>query len=234
MTTIRITVKNEAGREVNSINLITDIPICFDPDQERIEFNKQQRKYDDFEESVKSYPCPGISDTKEGESVECELVWQMYDDNDGYEEWTYSANPERDRNNGYITRQIYHLFQQPKELPNIDWDGISKPLDPNNYQDWHSQPKEQGKEKTAEEIAKEILYYPVTNGQSDTSIAKGVKLIEAYATQQTATKDARISELEARVKELEGALKKIRDWDGTEHQKIEIATNALKVNNDGK
>ena len=37
--------------------------------------------------------------------------------------------------------------------------------------------------KTAEEIVKEILYYPVTNNQDKASIAKGVELIEQYADQ---------------------------------------------------
>lgn len=37
--------------------------------------------------------------------------------------------------------------------------------------------------KTAEEIVREIFYSPATNGQAETSIANGIKLVEQYASQ---------------------------------------------------
>jgi len=38
--------------------------------------------------------------------------------------------------------------------------------------------------RTAEEIAKQILYLPVTNNQSEASIAKGAELIKKFSQQQ--------------------------------------------------
>jgi hypothetical protein len=92
----------------------------------------------------------------------------------------------------------------PKELPNIDWDGISKPLDPDNYPEC-SEPKEQEKEKTREDVLKNL-------GFNKSKISTNILLamdrwgnIEYMNGLQT--QDTRISELEARVKELEEALK---------------------------
>src|SRR5579859_4609190 len=73
-------------------------------------------KHLDFERTVQSHPCPSIANTEPGKTVMAELRWQMYDDNDGYEEWTYSNCPERDRANGYITRQIWVPIVEHKEV----------------------------------------------------------------------------------------------------------------------
>lgn len=67
--------------------------------------------YIDFEQSVTEHEAPGF---EEGEA-EGVLIAQMYDDNDGYEEWTYSANPDRDRANGYTMRQIW-IVSTPEKV----------------------------------------------------------------------------------------------------------------------
>lgn len=56
-----------------------------------------------------TFTCIGLEANKVYEGSELELVWQFYDHNAGYEEWSDSLNPERDRNNGYRTRQVMCL-----------------------------------------------------------------------------------------------------------------------------
>jgi hypothetical protein len=46
-----------------------------------------------------------------------ELMWQYYDDNDGWNEWLISTQPERDRANGYQLRLFLRL--KPLHLPAI-------------------------------------------------------------------------------------------------------------------
>ncbi|MGN6560972.1 MAG: hypothetical protein ACTHJ2_10690 [Candidatus Nitrosocosmicus sp.] len=48
--------------------------------------------------------------------------------------------------------------------------------------------------QTKEEIAKTILYLPVTNGKSEESIAFGANLIEQYANQQISALQTKLSE----------------------------------------
>jgi hypothetical protein len=46
-----------------------------------------------------------------------ELMWQYYDDNDGWNEWLISTQPERDRANGYQLRLFLRL--KPSHLPAV-------------------------------------------------------------------------------------------------------------------
>lgn len=48
-----------------------------------------------------------------------ELVWISYDHNDGYQEWGISTHPDRDRNNGYITKQVW-LVDTPAEKIGVE------------------------------------------------------------------------------------------------------------------
>ena len=58
---------------------------------------------------------PHVPKGTEVREDELEIVWQMYDDNDGYEEWTNSKNPDIDRGNGYITRQAASLKEKAED-----------------------------------------------------------------------------------------------------------------------
>ncbi len=107
--TTRITVKNEVGRPLNPHTLYTDDPFL-------------NYAYAKFEQSVKPYPCPGIPDTKEGEFVEAELVWQYRINRDLVEagihkelKWADCPNVEIVTAMPDMCRQIYRLAQQPKE-----------------------------------------------------------------------------------------------------------------------
>lgn len=69
-----------------------------------------QAQWDQFESTVQWHD---LWDTKfnfrtdfSGD-IEAELVWVMYDDNDGYKEWNLSTHPYRDKNDGYLTKQVY-------------------------------------------------------------------------------------------------------------------------------
>jgi hypothetical protein len=106
-----IIVTNYMGRPVNPH---WNAPV--DPDDEENIYDAvSSLRWRKFEEAVQSYPCPSLANTEPGKTILAELRWQMYDDNDGYEEWTYSNCPERDRANGYITRQIWVPIVEQKE-----------------------------------------------------------------------------------------------------------------------
>lgn len=100
MTPTIITVKNGKARPVNPYRVPQSYVGTYEP----------TKKYLEFESTVQWHD---LWDTKfnfrtdfSGE-IKAELVWVMYDDNDGYQEWNLSTHPDRDRNSGYITKQVY-------------------------------------------------------------------------------------------------------------------------------
>lgn len=173
-------------------------------------------------------------DTKEGEFVEAELVWQYKPYNDT--EWnTEQIGKTRPFHSEIEHRQIYRLIPpQPKGGPDLKQ--LEKRVDEfientsaedykKMFDEMDKEAKEQEKEKTAEEIdymegrqpferypnLAECLQYAACNWKSDMSTWNELLSEINQVCQQTASKDARIAELEARVKELEGALKEIED-----------------------
>lgn len=96
MEVVKITVKNGKATPKNPFDRNADL-----------EYNEMWK---DFESTVQWHD---LWDTKfnfrtdfSGD-IEAELVWVMYDDNDGYQEWNLSTHPYRDKNGGYLTKQVY-------------------------------------------------------------------------------------------------------------------------------
>jgi hypothetical protein len=97
MQSVKITVKDHVGREVNPYEQFTndDFP-----------FKEINQKWKQFEATVQLYRCPELANTKPGEVVEAELVWRHANSYGGY---TYT-----EQMTGYVTEeQIYRLV--PKE-----------------------------------------------------------------------------------------------------------------------
>lgn len=93
--------------------------------------------------------------------IDVELVWVMYDDNDGYQEWNISTHPDRDKASGYKTRQVYMA-------------DIPEPL------------KEQGERsgvRTAEEVILSRDLGIIVNGSIGIKISEIQQLMKKYATQ---------------------------------------------------
>lgn len=106
MTTHKITVKNEVGREVNPNEKWEGVY-----EHGRYIANRVTDDWISFEQSVKEYDAPNIPDTKEEEFVEAELVWQVKNRLG----WIDTDDHKYMEGEGFITRQIYRLVQQPKE-----------------------------------------------------------------------------------------------------------------------
>lgn len=60
-----------------------------------------------------------LNTIKEG-TFDCEKIWIMYDDNDGYEEWSETSCPERDKANGYRVKEVYRVITQPEVKETVE------------------------------------------------------------------------------------------------------------------
>jgi hypothetical protein len=115
-------------RPENPINLISGIPICIAPDDERIALAKQQRKYDEFEQSITYHDFPNEPITKPGEVVMAYLQWQY---KASFEtEWRNLEGElfsEAIKKDNYPTRQIWILSPSPEASRGNDVRGKENP-----------------------------------------------------------------------------------------------------------
>lgn len=249
--TTPITVKNEVGREknpfINCNGRHRPAPCCSDCECDH---------WDRFEQSVKEHDAPNIPDTKEGKFVEAELVWQYKPYNDT--EWnTEQSGKTRPFHSEIEHRQIYRLPQQPKGGPDLKQ--LEKRVDEfientsaedykKMFDEMDKEAKEQEKEKTAEEIdymegrqpferypkLAECLQYAACNWKVDMSTWSELLSEINQVCSQTASASTRISELERALTEIKGTVTQGGMLNGSRLAHIKsVATNALKVNNDG-
>lgn len=225
--TTPITVKNEVGREQNPNYLFKDTDI----EEENLHEAVSNLRYNKFEQSVKSYPCPGIPDTKEGEFVEAELVWQCTYNWDLSKWYDVSNEWYEDMENATANkyRQIYRLPQQPKEQE-------KEKTAEDEYHVCHdcqlawllncSEFDKCGSDKSYPRELRKLVERDYNN-----KIPVSITVERGYDMGKS-SQSTRISELEARVKELEGALVEIASYTypySSIGKAVTIATNALKT-----
>lgn len=74
------------------------------------------KTYQEFEQLAKHHAyATDAPDGIHSDEMFGEVEWQMYDNNEGYEQWIKSSNPDRDKDNGYRIRQFLP-FKLPTPL----------------------------------------------------------------------------------------------------------------------
>lgn len=92
----------EDGLHAREVNIYTNFHKVQHPG---FPFDESRRKWQQFEDEVKTYDLTEWCEP--GSVIGADLVWQSYDHNEGYKDWGVCEFPERERNNGYRTRQAY-------------------------------------------------------------------------------------------------------------------------------